>query len=96
MESGEHALDTLREQTFDLIMTDIQMPGLNGMDTTRAIRKELNVKTPVIALTAHAMKGDRKRFIASGMNGYIAKPFELAELQAEIDRVMAETAGWQN
>jgi len=90
--SGEEALDILGEHAFDLIMTDIQMPGLDGMDTTHAIRRDLGLDTPVIALTAHTMKGDKDRFIKSGMNGYIAKPFELKELQAEIKRVMAEAS----
>ena len=95
VESGEDALNALQKQSFDLILTDIQMPGLDGMDTTRAIRNDLGIETPVIALTAHAMKGDRERFMASGMNGYIAKPFELDELQAEIERVMAEAPARQ-
>ena len=88
--SGEEALEILKGKSFDLILTDIQMPGLDGMDTTRAIRSDLGIQTPVIALTAHAMKGDKDRFIESGMNGYIAKPFELNELQTEIERVMTE------
>ena len=88
--SGEEALATLGERSFDLILTDIQMPGLDGMETARAIRNDLGVDTPIIALTAHAMTGDRERFIESGMNGYIAKPFELYELETEVDRVMTE------
>ncbi|MBG0791003.1 MAG: PAS domain S-box protein [Desulfovibrionaceae bacterium] len=94
--SGEETLSALKKQPFDLILTDIQMPGMDGMDTARAIRKTLGVDTPIIALTAHAMTGDRERFIKSGMDGYIAKPFELDELQAEIDRVMAEAAARGN
>lgn len=89
VENGEAALDILGEQSFDCILMDIQMPGLNGLETTRAIRKKMGIATPVIALTAHAMKGDRERFMEAGMNGYVAKPFELAELKKELERVMA-------
>lgn len=93
VESGEEALELLKQQSFDLILTDIQMPGLDGVETARAIRGDLGVETPIIALTAHAMKGDKERFMEAGMNGYIAKPFEMAELEFEINRVMEETAG---
>jgi PAS domain S-box-containing protein len=90
--SGEEALDILKGHSFDLIMTDIQMPGMDGVDTALAIRNQLNIDTPIIALTAHAMKDDRDRFLKSGMDGYIAKPFELNELQVEIDRVMIQAS----
>ena len=87
VENGEAALEMLKYRTFDCVLMDIQMPELDGLETTRAIREELGLDVPVIALTAHAMKGDRKRFIKAGMNGYVAKPFDIAELQKEIERV---------
>jgi PAS domain S-box-containing protein len=86
--SGEEAVKVLRERTFDLFLSDIQMPGLDGVATTRVIRGELGLDIPVIALTAHAMQGDRDRFIAAGMNGYVSKPFEIDRLQQEIERVL--------
>ncbi|EGB15707.1 PAS/PAC sensor hybrid histidine kinase [Pseudodesulfovibrio mercurii] len=89
--SGEEALNILRERSFDLFLTDIQMPGLDGVATTRVIRNELKLDIPVIALTAHAMQGDRDRFIAAGMNGYVSKPFEIDSLQREIERVLGES-----
>ncbi len=88
VETGEEALKVLRGRAFDCILMDIQMPGLDGMETTRIIREKLRLSVPVIALTAHAMKGDRDRFLEAGMNGYVAKPFDLAELEAELRRVM--------
>ncbi|MEF2229807.1 MAG: PAS domain S-box protein [Pseudodesulfovibrio sp.] len=89
VENGEQALDALRAGRFDCVLMDIQMPGLDGLATTRAIREELHLALPVIALTAHAMKGDRERFMASGMNGYVSKPFDLTGLESELQRVMA-------
>jgi PAS domain S-box-containing protein len=88
VETGEMALQLLREKSFDCVLMDIQMPGLDGMETTRIIREELELDLPVVALTAHAMKGDRDRFLEAGMNGYVAKPFDLAELESELLRVM--------
>jgi CheY-like chemotaxis protein len=67
---------------------DIQMPGLDGVETTRAIRDTLGLDTPIVALTAHAMEGDRRRFLDAGMQGYVSKPFDLMELQEELERVM--------
>ena len=65
------------------------MPGLDGVATTKVIRGDLGLSIPVIALTAHAMQGDRDRFIEAGiMNGYVSKPFEIDRLQQEIERVM--------
>jgi CheY-like chemotaxis protein len=86
--SGEEAIKVLRERAFDLFLSDIQMPGLDGVATTKVIRGDLGLDIPVIALTAHAMQGDRDRFIEAGMNGYVSKPFEIDRLQQEIERVM--------
>lgn len=91
VEDGETAVELLRSgQQFDCILMDIQMPGMDGVATTHVIRREFGSAVPVIALTAHAMKGDQRRFMQAGMNGYIAKPFETAQLQGEIRRVMAQ------
>jgi len=90
VKDGETALETLRSQTFDCVLMDIQMPGLDGMETTRAIRKKMKLDIPIIALTAHAMEGDRKRFLNAGMDGYVAKPFEMNELEEELIRVVTE------
>jgi CheY-like chemotaxis protein len=92
VESGEAAIEIMKGTSFDLFFTDIQMPGLDGVETGRYIREKMGLDIPIIALTAHAMKHDRDRFIKAGMNGYIAKPFEIDQLQQEIDRVMKEYA----
>ncbi|MCG2733981.1 PAS domain S-box protein [Pseudodesulfovibrio aespoeensis] len=90
-ESGEEAIEILATAAFDCILMDIQMPGLDGVETTRAIRDTLGLDIPIIALTAHAMEGDRKRFLDAGMQGYVAKPFDLPELQDELERVLLES-----
>jgi PAS domain S-box-containing protein len=90
VKDGETALETLQSQTFDCVLMDIQMPGLDGMETTRVIRKKMKLNIPIIALTAHAMEGDRQRFLDAGMDGYVSKPFEMEELEAELIRVVTK------
>jgi len=88
-ENGKKALDLLRTTEFDCVLMDIQMPVMDGTETTRIIRasKDLgrNRDVPVIALTAYAMSGDREKFLAQGMNGYVSKPVVMAELMRAID-----------
>ena len=73
--SGEEAIEILATRQFDVILMDIQMPGKDGLQTTVAVRTELGVTdTPIIAMTANAMAGDRERCLESGMNDHIAKP----------------------
>jgi len=79
--SGVEALQLAQQQLFDLILMDIQMPGLDGIETTHRLRQMSGrVRTPVVALTAHAMLGDRQRFLDAGMDDYLAKPIEESEL----------------
>ena len=77
---------------FDVILMDIQMPGMDGISATRAIRsdKTFGDKSliPIVALTAHAMKGDREKFLAAGMSDYVAKPVEFAELVSVLSRLV--------
>ncbi|MFH1135232.1 MAG: ATP-binding protein [Pseudomonadota bacterium] len=91
-ESGLQALQILKRETVDLVLMDIEMPGMNGLDAARVIRdleENTGRRTPIIALTAHAMKGDRERFIASGMDDYLSKPLDSAALYRIIDRYSA-------
>ncbi len=84
---GQLALDALDRQTFDLVLMDIQMPGMDGVQATTAIREKERSSggyIPIIALTAHAMSGDRERFLAGGMDGYVTKPIRIADLLGEI------------
>ena len=93
-ENGQAALHAYATQSFDLILMDIQMPGMDGLEATAAIReKEISTGAhiPIIAMTAHALKGDRERCLAAGMDGYVSKPIRTAELFAAIENAMS---GW--
>ena len=89
-EDGAEALQKLSGEHFDLVFMDIQMPGMNGLDTTRAIRIRESEsgarRLPVIAMTAYAMEGDRQMCLDAGMDDYIAKPVDPDELVAVIIR----------
>ena len=76
---------------FDLILMDVQMPDMDGMQVVAAIREREKagaLPTPVVAMTAHAMKGDRERFLESGMNEYVSKPIRVDELFEAIEKVI--------
>jgi len=83
VENGKQALDILSRESFDLILMDIQMPEMDGYEATRAIRereKTTGFHIPIVAMTAHALKGDREKCIEAGMDDYIAKPIKMEEL----------------
>ena len=86
-ENGKVALEYILEKTYDLIFMDYQMPVMNGIEATEAIRN-WKIKTPIIALTANAMKGDKELFIAAGMDDYISKPFKSAELLSVLNKYL--------
>ncbi len=87
---GKEALQRLDEQDIDCVLMDVQMPVMNGLEATRAIRalppEHRNAGVPVIAMTAYAMCGDRERFLAAGIDDYVSKPVDVATLQAALAR----------
>jgi signal transduction histidine kinase/CheY-like chemotaxis protein len=90
VEDGEQAVRRWQTEPFDLILMDVQMPVMDGVEATGIIRKQEQPSgshTPIIALTAHAMEGDRDRLLAQGFDGYIAKPVDIKLLCAEMQRV---------
>ena len=94
--NGQEALDKLEHaaEPYSLILMDVQMPVLDGLETTRAIRRNPNWDDlPIIAMTAHAMIGDRERCLQAGMNAYISKPVQQAGLIAVIEQYLASGAG---
>ncbi len=87
--SGREVLSKVEEFIPDIILMDIQMPDLNGIDTTRRLRTDPRFATlPIIALTAFAMLGDRERCLEAGMNEYVSKPFKLKELERMMERFL--------
>jgi len=88
--NGREAIRCWRQQPFDLILMDVQMPEMGGLEATGLIRDEERSNsrhTPIIALTAHAIKGDRERCLAAGMDAYVSKPIQATELMSVIEEV---------
>jgi|SRR6185312_846164 len=86
---GAEAVDVARASEPDLVLLDLSMPVLDGFGAVSQLRAEARfIATPVVALTASAMRGDRERAIAAGFSGYISKPLRLAELRDEVKRLI--------
>ena len=87
--NGREALSALDRGGFDLVLMDIEMPEMDGFQTTRAIRQgeKRTVKhIPIVAMTAHAMESDRERCLSAGMDDYVSKPIRIEELLRAIER----------
>ena len=94
--SGEEALSVLADREFDLVLMDLEMPGINGIEATAQIRqreKDSGRHIPIIAMTAHAMDSDRERCLAAGMDAYTSKPFRPDQLRGLIARIASSAAG---
>ena len=94
--NGREAVEIWQKKKFDLIFMDVQMPELDGFGATAAIReieKTTGEHIPIIAMTAHAMKGDRERCLEGGMDGYISKPVNFAEVRETLERVAEQSGG---
>ncbi|NJO00732.1 MAG: PAS domain S-box protein [Bacteroidia bacterium] len=76
IDNGPDAIELSRNHVYDIILMDMQLPGMNGLEATRIIRNTFQIETPIIALTANAIKGINEECLAAGMNDYIAKPFD--------------------
>ena len=89
-ENGKIAVNKLKEQNFDLILMDIQMPEMDGLEATTKIRNsnsiEINANIPIIALTAHALKSDQERCKQVGMNDFLTKPIDVDALSAVLKK----------
>jgi len=79
-ENGQIVLDKLQTESYDIILMDVQMPEMDGLETTRIIRQQIGIQPVIIAMTANAMQGDREECIEAGMNDYLSKPIRVEEL----------------
>src|SRR5215212_10170296 len=91
--SGEEALQLTRDANGaapDLILMDIHLPGMDGLSVVRAMKEDTRTaRIPILALTAHAMRGDRDRFLEAGCDGYISKPIDVKTFVESIERYIA-------
>jgi two-component system, sensor histidine kinase and response regulator len=94
--NGVEALESIKEINYDLVFMDVQMPEMDGLETTRRIRKEERDMggrhLPIVAITAHAMKGDREDCLASGMDDYLTKPVSSSDLEMVLGRYMVHNS----
>lgn len=87
--TGEEALGILKNQKPDIILMDIQLPGVDGLTLTKQIKADVTCSAiPIIAVTAHAMKGDEQKILDAGCDGYISKPVNTQELPSIVEKYM--------
>ena len=88
--NGRQALAALKKKDFDVVLMDVQMPEMDGFEATAAIRERERAAgrhTPIIAMTAHALQGDKERCLSAGMDAYISKPIQTNEFFATIEKI---------
>ena len=90
-DNGQAAVYLTERNRYDVILMDVQMPGMNGLEATAAIRKREDGRSrvPIVAMTAHAMRGDREQCLAAGMDGYLSKPINAQEMIASVETLAA-------
>lgn len=93
-DNGQEAIEMFQEHPVDIVLMDVQMPGMSGLEATLAIRAyeaELGTHVPIVAITAHALSGDAEKCLAAGTDAYLRKPVNLVELMALLRRLIART-----
>ena len=94
VDDGRAAVDAFAAGGFDLLLMDVQMPGMDGLEATAAIRlleRESGARTPIVALTAHALAEDRERCLAAGMDAFLTKPLRAPQLNVLLDRYLSQS-----
>ncbi|GAB4352320.1 MAG: response regulator [Candidatus Abyssubacteria bacterium] len=90
--TGQEALDISEREHPDLILMDVQLPGMDGLTVTKKLKENPEtMDIPVVALTAHAMKGDEERILDHGCTGYISKPIDTREFSRTVEKFIART-----
>ena len=84
--NGQEVIDAAQGQPFDLIILDMQMPQISGYEAAQSLRDQ-GIEAPILALTAHAMSGDKEKCLQAGCSGYLAKPFRIEDLQAALGQL---------
>ena len=90
-ENGRECVDAIRQKEYAVVLMDVQMPEMDGLEASKEIRK-LGIRIPIIAMTAHAMKGDRERCLEAGMNDYVSKPIDRVELFSALKKWLPESS----
>lgn len=86
--NGQLAYEILKENSFDLILSDVNMPIMDGYGLIKKIKEELCLTTPAVAVTAFAIQGDRENLLLAGFDGYISKPIDIGELEKLLDNYL--------
>lgn len=87
VENGMDAYEKLKESSFDLILTDIDMLVMNGRELLKKVKRELNLDTPMVSVTAFAVAGDKERLLLEGFDDYISKPIDINRLREVIEKI---------
>jgi CheY-like chemotaxis protein len=85
---GQIAYDILKETTFNLILSDINMPVMDGYGLIQKIKEELQLETPTVAVTAFAIQGDKEKLLLAGFNDYVSKPIDMSELEKVLNKYL--------
>jgi CheY-like chemotaxis protein len=88
--NGLEVIEALDRQSYDLIFMDVQMPEMDGLEATQRVRERSGEQPRIVGLTAHAMVGDRERCLAAGMDGYLKKPVQIAELKESLESMLPQ------